>query len=153
MISFCHHSKEEGVLRPVWGRGAQGWNAGWARRCVLLAWILPPPCSAGILLWADLGAHGSAGIRGGFYTFDPDTTPVATFTRFFGTNNPYEALDAISAQFEAMTTAEKPKTGKNKVVGTGCAHAGISTLDYPLVGMHMRRAHSRTPIVLLDTQS
>ncbi len=34
-----------------------------------------------------------AGVKGGFYHFDPDVTPTAVFARFFGTANPYEALD------------------------------------------------------------
>ncbi|KAJ9528325.1 hypothetical protein QJQ45_014309 [Haematococcus lacustris] len=58
---------------------------------------------------------GQGGIKGGFYRFDPQATPSQVFARFFGTANPYEALDAISAQFEAMTTQDPPKTGKNKV--------------------------------------
>lgn len=56
-----------------------------------------------------------SGLKGGIYRFDPDVTPSQVFSRFFGTGNPYEALDAISAQFEAMTTTEAPKQGKNKV--------------------------------------
>eukprot|EP00798_Chlamydomonas_sp_ICE-L_P016770 gene16770-23045_t len=47
---------------------------------------------------------GKGGIRGGIYQFDPEVTPNQVFARFFGTANPYEALDGISAQFEAMTT-------------------------------------------------
>mmetsp|Transcript_5049 Transcript_5049/g.10956 ORF Transcript_5049/g.10956 Transcript_5049/m.10956 type:complete len:346 (-) Transcript_5049:616-1653(-) len=58
---------------------------------------------------------GQGGMKGGIYHFDPETTPFQVFGRYFGTANPYEALDAISAQFEAMTTQEPPKTGKNKV--------------------------------------
>jgi len=93
------------------------------------------------------------GLRGGIYQFDPELGPPQVFARFFGTANPYEALDgeykshilllalppgmtcslaltltrpsaclpsntAISAQFEAMTTQDPPKKGKNKVVST-----------------------------------
>ncbi len=54
-------------------------------------------------------------VKAGMYTFDPELTPHQVFSRFFGTENPYEALDAISAQFEAMTMSEQPKVGKNKV--------------------------------------
>jgi DnaJ family protein B protein 13 len=78
------------------------------------------------------------------YKFNPDVTPKEVFERYFGTKNPYEALEgectsatcsylfsfyltpfnenhplanaAISAQFEAMTTEERPVKGKSKVV-------------------------------------
>lgn len=60
-------------------------------------------------------SDGQGGMKGGIYHFDPEVTPGQVFARFFGTANPYEALDAISAQFEAMTTQEPPRTGKNKV--------------------------------------
>eukprot|EP00983_Pelagomonas_calceolata_P067464 1149490-Pelagomonas_calceolata.AAC.6 len=61
----------------------------------------------------EMDAQG--GLRGGIYQFDPELGPHQVFARFFGTSNPYEALDAISAQFEAMTTQDPPKKGKNKV--------------------------------------
>ena len=48
------------------------------------------------------------------YTFDAATTPFEVFARFFGTTNPFEALNAISAQFTAMTKSEKLKVGKQK---------------------------------------
>mmetsp|Transcript_27589 Transcript_27589/g.70282 ORF Transcript_27589/g.70282 Transcript_27589/m.70282 type:complete len:361 (-) Transcript_27589:356-1438(-) len=58
---------------------------------------------------------GQGGLKGGIYRFDPDVSPSQVFARFFGTANPYEALDAISAQFEAMTSQDPPAKGKNKV--------------------------------------
>ncbi|GAX80192.1 hypothetical protein CEUSTIGMA_g7630.t1 [Chlamydomonas eustigma] len=58
---------------------------------------------------------GEGGLKGSLYHFDSELTPQQVFSRFFGTANPYEALDAISSQFEAMTMAEQPKMGKNKV--------------------------------------
>lgn len=58
---------------------------------------------------------GQGGIKGAIYQFDPEVTQYQVFARFFGTANPYQALEGISAQFEAMTTAEPVKTGKNKV--------------------------------------
>mmetsp|Transcript_15189 Transcript_15189/g.26339 ORF Transcript_15189/g.26339 Transcript_15189/m.26339 type:complete len:361 (-) Transcript_15189:870-1952(-) len=58
---------------------------------------------------------GQGGLKGRIYSFDLETTPTLVFAKFFGTANPYEALDAIAAQFEAMTTNEQPKTGKNKL--------------------------------------
>ncbi|KAF5832029.1 radial spoke protein 16 [Dunaliella salina] len=61
----------------------------------------------------EMDAQG--GLKGGIYQFDPELGPHQVFARFFGTSNPYEALDAISAQFEAMTTQDPPKKGKNKV--------------------------------------
>jgi len=57
----------------------------------------------------------SGNVRGGTYHFDEEVTPGGVFERFFGTANPYEALDAIGQQFEAMTATEPPKPGKNKV--------------------------------------
>jgi DnaJ-class molecular chaperone len=57
----------------------------------------------------------SPGLKGSLYHFDPELTPEQVFSRFFGTANPYEALDAISSQFEAMTVAEQPMVGRNKV--------------------------------------
>lgn len=60
-------------------------------------------------------SDGQGGVKGGTYHFDPEVTPQHVFSRFFGCHNPYQALDAISAQFEAMTTQDTPKPGKNKV--------------------------------------
>lgn len=56
---------------------------------------------------------GQGGLKGGLYLFDPNKTPLKVFERFFGTHNPYEALNAISAHFQALTTAEQPKKGKH----------------------------------------
>jgi DnaJ family protein B protein 13 len=36
---------------------------------------------------------GQGGTKGGTYHFNPDMTPAVVFERFFGTANPYEALD------------------------------------------------------------
>lgn len=47
--------------------------------------------------------------------FDLVNGPLQVFMRFFGTNNPFEALNSISNQFEAMTTEPKPQMGKQKV--------------------------------------
>ena len=58
---------------------------------------------------------GQGGHKGGLYMFDPEVTPGQVFTRFFGCSNPYQALDAISAQFESMSTTEAPKLGKSRV--------------------------------------
>lgn len=85
---------------------------------------------------------GQGGIKGGIYQFDPEVTPYQVFCRFFGTANPYEAFDAISAQFEAMTTAEPMKTGKNKV------HAVELTLEEIFHGCLKKVTHKRK--VLLE---
>jgi len=61
------------------------------------------------------GVPEGQGLKGSLYHFDPELTPEQVFSRFFGTANPYEALDAISSQFEAMTVAEQPMVGRNKV--------------------------------------
>jgi hypothetical protein len=57
-----------------------------------------------------------AGLKGPMYRFNPEESPKAVFERFFGTANPYEALEALSNQFESMTSEEAPARGKNKVV-------------------------------------
>lgn len=54
------------------------------------------------------------GTKGGFFTFDPDTAPAEVFRTFFGTTNPYEALNDIQATFESLTTQAKPNKGKKK---------------------------------------
>lgn len=56
---------------------------------------------------------GQGGLKGGLYQFDADKTPLSVFERFFGTHNPYEALNAISAHFQQLTTADQPKKGKH----------------------------------------
>lgn len=38
---------------------------------------------------------------GGAYSFDAEQGPKAVFSRFFGTANPYEALNGKSSQFAA----------------------------------------------------
>jgi len=59
---------------------------------------------------------GQGGIKAGvLYHFDPELSSQQVFSRFFGTANPYEALNAISVQFEAMAATEHPVVGKNKV--------------------------------------
>ncbi|GIL70116.1 hypothetical protein Vretimale_3382 [Volvox reticuliferus] len=58
---------------------------------------------------------GKGGLKGPMYRFSPEDSPGAIFQRFFGTNNPYEALEALSSQFEAMTSEDPPAKGKNKV--------------------------------------
>eukprot|EP00873_Tetraselmis_striata_P008228 jgi/Tetstr1/428492/TSEL_018503.t1 len=54
------------------------------------------------------------GTKGGFFTYDPEAAPAETFRKFFGTNNPYEALNDIQATFESLTTQPKPNKGKKK---------------------------------------
>lgn len=55
------------------------------------------------------------GVKGGFFKWDASTGPADVFMRFFGTNNPFEALNDITATFESMTTLPKPKKGGKKV--------------------------------------
>lgn len=54
------------------------------------------------------------GTKGGFFKFDVENGPHEVFRKFFGTNNPYEALNDITATFESMTTQPKPNKGKKK---------------------------------------
>uniref|UniRef100_A0A7S0WWK1 J domain-containing protein n=1 Tax=Pyramimonas obovata TaxID=1411642 RepID=A0A7S0WWK1_9CHLO len=55
---------------------------------------------------------GKGGRKGGFYCFEK--SPISVFCDFFGTNNPYQALNEISETFEAMTATPKLKIGKKK---------------------------------------
>jgi DnaJ family protein B protein 13 len=55
---------------------------------------------------------GKGGTRGGFFSFD--RSPISVFEEFFGTNNPYQALNEISESFEAMTATPKLKIGNRK---------------------------------------
>lgn len=50
------------------------------------------------------------------YAFDQLTGPQRVFGRFFGTHNPYEALSALSAEFEALTATKKKPTPAPKTV-------------------------------------
>uniref|UniRef100_A0A061RV16 DnaJ homolog subfamily B member 4 n=1 Tax=Tetraselmis sp. GSL018 TaxID=582737 RepID=A0A061RV16_9CHLO len=54
------------------------------------------------------------GVKGGFFSFDDEKDPDEVFRKFFGTNNPFEALNDITATFESLTTQPKPKKGKKK---------------------------------------
>eukprot|EP00238_Polyblepharides_amylifera_P006964 CAMPEP_0196573820 /NCGR_PEP_ID=MMETSP1081-20130531/3655_1 /TAXON_ID=36882 /ORGANISM="Pyramimonas amylifera, Strain CCMP720" /LENGTH=339 /DNA_ID=CAMNT_0041891657 /DNA_START=311 /DNA_END=1330 /DNA_ORIENTATION=- len=56
---------------------------------------------------------GKGGRRGGFYTFD--RSPTVVFSDFFGTDNPYKALNEIAESFEAMTATPKLQVGKPKL--------------------------------------
>mmetsp|Transcript_5548 Transcript_5548/g.6383 ORF Transcript_5548/g.6383 Transcript_5548/m.6383 type:complete len:341 (-) Transcript_5548:411-1433(-) len=55
---------------------------------------------------------GKAGKKGGFYKFT--STPTAIFEGFFGTKNPYAALNEISERFEELTATPQLKKGKQK---------------------------------------
>lgn len=57
---------------------------------------------------------GAGGTTGGSYSFNIEMGPDEVFARFFGTLNPYEALQGISSSFEQMTTPKKPAPGKKK---------------------------------------
>ena len=56
---------------------------------------------------------GNGGWKGGLYTFE-DGTADETFVSFFGTNNPYAALQDISSSFRSLTTKPSLKPGKIK---------------------------------------
>ncbi|KAI8474951.1 MAG: radial spoke protein 16 [Monoraphidium minutum] len=49
------------------------------------------------------------------YAFDAHAGPRAVFERFFGTSNPYEALEVLSSRFERLTTAKAPPPPPQKV--------------------------------------
>uniref|UniRef100_A0A7S0V4F8 J domain-containing protein n=1 Tax=Polytomella parva TaxID=51329 RepID=A0A7S0V4F8_9CHLO len=61
------------------------------------------------------GLFDSTGTKVAPYRFDPKTTPAQVFERFFGTNNPYEALELIASQFETLTTEPPPAKGAAKI--------------------------------------
>ena len=56
---------------------------------------------------------GNGGWKGGFYTFE-DGKADEIFVSFFGTNNPYAALQDISSSFRSLTTKPSLKPGKIK---------------------------------------
>ena len=53
---------------------------------------------------------GKGGRRGGFYAFEK--APTGVFSAFFGTDNPYKALNELAEAFEALTATPKFKAGK-----------------------------------------
>jgi DnaJ-class molecular chaperone len=53
---------------------------------------------------------GKGGRRGGFYAFEK--APTSVFASFFGTDNPYKALNELAEAFEALTATPKFKAGK-----------------------------------------
>lgn len=56
---------------------------------------------------------------------------------FFGTNNPYQAMNSMSAAFEEMTLVPQPKPGKQKV------HEVLLTLEELFHGCIKKVRHSR----------
>ena len=57
-------------------------------------------------------SDGRGGVKGGFYTFSRD--PIAIFEEFFGTKNPFTALNNIQGAFQALTMKPELKPGKQK---------------------------------------
>jgi hypothetical protein len=49
----------------------------------------------------------SPGLKGSLYHFDPELTPEQVFSRFFGTANPYEALDGGSCSCSTRMIEDK----------------------------------------------
>ncbi|KAK9814290.1 hypothetical protein WJX72_003517 [[Myrmecia] bisecta] len=97
---------------------------------------------------------GQGGRKGGDYSFDAATAPQHMFAKFFGTSNPYEALNELAAQYESLSSPHKLKPGKHKTytvavsleeVYHGCtkkvqhtrkvlqASGGLQTVDSELV--------------------
>lgn len=87
-------------------------------------------------------ADGSGGVKGPMYHFNPEEGPKAVFERFFGTNNPYEALETLSSQFEAMTTEEPPVKGKSRMFPLEL------TLEEIFHGCLKRVAHKRKVLLV-----
>jgi len=52
---------------------------------------------------------------GGNYKFDRTVDPELIFENFFGTRNPFQALNDIALSLEEMTTDPQPKPGKAKL--------------------------------------
>ncbi|DBA97177.1 TPA: Major surface glycoprotein G [Trebouxia sp. C0004] len=80
--------------------------------------ILSNPHRKGIL---DL--HGEQALKAGMaetqpgtgwtgYSFDPSSGPEQVFSNFFGTSNPYEALNGLASSFESMAATPKLQVGK-----------------------------------------
>jgi len=57
-------------------------------------------------------SDGKGGRRGGFYEFSK--SPEEVFANFFGTQNPYMALNDIAAQFKDMTEPKDLNPGKQR---------------------------------------
>lgn len=49
-----------------------------------------------------------AGVKGPQYRFNPETTPKEVFERFFGTRNPYEALEGETMPCDCITMITGP---------------------------------------------
>jgi len=81
------------------------------------------------------------GKKGGFYKFNEEEGPHEVFRKFFGTNNPYEALNDITATFESLTTQPKPKKGGKKT------HPIKLTLEEIYYGVEKHVVHKRKLIV------
>ncbi|CAG9462517.1 unnamed protein product [Pedinophyceae sp. YPF-701] len=61
------------------------------------------------------GVYSNTGEKkGGNYVFDPASDPFKVFANFFGTANPFQALNDVSAAFEDLATVPQPKPGKIK---------------------------------------
>jgi len=58
---------------------------------------------------------GNGGMNGAIYSFNPaDCTAI--FSRFFGTANPYEALEDLTNTMQSLTATHQPKAGKMHVL-------------------------------------
>ena len=65
------------------------------------------------------GATDAAGVvQGGTYTFSK--TPEEIFANFFGTKNPYAALQDMTASFSGLTAAPPAPQGKHRVAELEC---------------------------------
>lgn len=78
---------------------------------------------------------GRGGRKGGIYTFE--TSPMAIFKRFFGTDNPYEALMVIQDAFEKMGGSGKPELGAQRTYDLPV------TLEEIFHGAHKAVTHTR----------
>lgn len=57
-------------------------------------------------------SDGRGGMKGGFYSFKRD--PLEIFEVFFGTKNPFTALNEIQGAFQSLTMKPELKPGKQK---------------------------------------
>ncbi|KAA6428084.1 MAG: radial spoke 16 [Trebouxia sp. A1-2] len=105
--------------------------------------ILSNPQRKGIL---DL--HGEQALKAGMaetqpgtgwtgYSFDPSSGPEQVFSNFFGTSNPYEALNGLASSFESMAATPKLELGKQST------HSLLLSLEDMYHGCVKKVTHER----------
>lgn len=87
---------------------------------------------------------GKGGRRGGFYAFEK--APTGVFSAFFGTDNPYKALNELAEAFEALTATPKFKAGKAMRSELSAALEEVRPSEVPCVTWQVRSWRRRRTI-------